>query len=96
VNRLDSEDKQFGYIVDYKDLFRKVENAVSVYTSELDYDHFEKKDVDVLLPDRLSKARERLDNALESLALLAKMWSRLKIPWRSSAIFVGIQKRKLI
>ncbi|NUM37274.1 MAG: HsdR family type I site-specific deoxyribonuclease, partial [Candidatus Brocadiae bacterium] len=72
VNRLDSEDKQFGYIVDYKDLFCKVENAVSVYTSELDYDRFDKKDVDVLLPDRLSKARERLDNALEALALLCE------------------------
>ncbi len=72
VNRLDGEDKQFGYIVDYKDLFRKVENAVSVYTSELDYDRFEKKDVDVLLPDRLSKARERMDNALEALALLCE------------------------
>src|SRR5690606_10810786 len=42
VNRLDTEDKQFGYIVDYKDLFKKVENAVSVYTSELAYDDFEK------------------------------------------------------
>ncbi|MCC7212952.1 MAG: HsdR family type I site-specific deoxyribonuclease, partial [Candidatus Brocadia sp.] len=49
VNRLDSDDKEFGYIVDYKDLFRKVENAVAVYTSELDYDTFEKGDVDVLL-----------------------------------------------
>ena len=29
VNRLDTDDKQFGYIVDYKDLFRKVENAVA-------------------------------------------------------------------
>ena len=23
VNRLDSEDKQFGYVVDYKDLFKR-------------------------------------------------------------------------
>ncbi len=36
VNRLDGEDKDFGYIVDYKDLFKKVENAIKVYTSELD------------------------------------------------------------
>ena len=46
VNRLDTDDdKQFGYIVDYKDLFRKVEDAVAVYTSELDYDKFGKKTV---------------------------------------------------
>ncbi len=37
VNRLDGEDKDFGYIVDYKDLFKKVENAIAVYTSELDH-----------------------------------------------------------
>ncbi|MGB8658774.1 MAG: HsdR family type I site-specific deoxyribonuclease [Candidatus Zixiibacteriota bacterium] len=70
VNRLDSDDKQFGYIVDYKDLFRKVEDAVAVYTSELDYDNFQKEDVDVLLKDRLKTGREKLDNALEELALL--------------------------
>jgi len=72
VNRLDTDDKQFGYIVDYKDLFRKVENAVSVYTAELDYDEFEKKDCDILLQDRLKKGRERLDNALEEVALLCE------------------------
>jgi type I restriction enzyme R subunit len=72
VNRLDTEDKQFGYIVDYKDLFRKVENAVAVYTSELDYDDFEKTDCDVLLKDRLKKGRERLDNAIEQLTLLCE------------------------
>lgn len=37
TNRLDGEDKDFGYIVDYKDLFKKVEKAISVYTSELDH-----------------------------------------------------------
>ena len=72
VNRLDTDDKQFGYIVDYKDLFRKVENAVAVYTSELDYDNFQKEDVDVLLKDRLKIGRERLDNALEEIALLCE------------------------
>lgn len=72
VNRLDTEDKQFGYIVDYKDLFRKVENAVAVYTSELDYDVFEQKDCDILLQNRLQKGREQLDNALEQLAMLCE------------------------
>jgi len=72
VNRLDSEDKEFGYIVDYKDLFTKVENAVSVYTSELEYDNFEKQDCDVILKDRLTKAKERLDNAMEEIALICE------------------------
>lgn len=72
VNRLDTEDKQFGYIVDYKDLFKKVENAVAVYTSELDYEDFDKEDCDILLQDRLKKGRKRLDDAIEQLALLCE------------------------
>ena len=72
VNRLDTEDKQFGYVVDYKDLFKKVENAVAVYTSELDYDQFKKEDCDILLHDRLKQGRERLDNAIEEIVLLCE------------------------
>ena len=72
VNRLDGDDKQFGYIVDYKDLFRKVENAVSVYTSDLAYDDFDPKDIDVMLQDRLKAGKERLDNALEEISLLCE------------------------
>jgi len=72
VNRLDGDDKPFGYIVDYKDLFKKVEDAVAVYTSELDYDEFEPKDIDVMLKDRLKAGKERLDNALEEIALLCE------------------------
>jgi len=71
VNRLDGEDKDFGYIVDYKDLFKKVENAIAVYTSELDRSA-EGADPEVLLQDRLKKGKERLDNAVEALALLCE------------------------
>ena len=71
TNRLDGDDKDFGYIVDYKDLFKKVENAISVYTSELDHSAGG-VDPAVLLQDRLSKGRERLDNAIEALALLCE------------------------
>ena len=71
VNRLDGEDKDFGYVVDYKDLFKKVENAIAVYTSELDYSAGGASP-EVLLKDRLKKGRERLDNALEALALLCE------------------------
>lgn len=72
VNRLDSEDKQFGYIVDYKNLFDSVQGAINVYTSELEYDTFETKDCDILMQSRLEKGRERLDNALEEIALLCE------------------------
>jgi type I restriction enzyme R subunit len=72
VNRLDSDDKEFGYIVDYKDLFKKVENAVVVYTHELDYDSFDSKDVDILLQDRLKKGREHFEKALEEIIILCE------------------------
>ena len=71
TNRLDGEDKDFGYIVDYKDLFKKVENAIAVYTSELDHSAGG-ADPEVLLQDRLKKGKERLDDALEALALLCE------------------------
>lgn len=71
TNRLDGEDKDFGYIVDYKDLFKKVKNAIAVYTSELDHSAGGAAP-EVLLQDRLSKGRERLDNALEAFALLCE------------------------
>ena len=71
TNRLDGEDKDFGYIVDYKDLFKKVEHAIAVYTSELDRSAGG-ADPDVLLHDRLEKGKERLDQALEALALLCE------------------------
>ncbi|MBN1317932.1 MAG: HsdR family type I site-specific deoxyribonuclease [Anaerolineales bacterium] len=71
VNRLDGEDKEFGYVVDYKDLFIKVENAIAVYSSELDHSAGG-TDPEVMLQDRLKKGRERLDHALETLDLLVE------------------------
>lgn len=71
TNRLDGDDKDFGYIVDYKDLFKKVENAIAVYTSELD-NSAGGEDPEIILQDRLKKGKERLENALETLHLLCE------------------------
>ncbi|MBY0408769.1 MAG: HsdR family type I site-specific deoxyribonuclease, partial [Burkholderiaceae bacterium] len=71
TNRLDGEDKDFGYIVDYKDLFKKVENAIAVHTSEIDHSAGG-SDPDVMLQDRLTLGRERLDGALEAMFLLCE------------------------
>ncbi len=71
TNRLDGDDKDFGYIVDYKDLFKKVEKTIAVYTSEID-DSSGGADPTVLVQDRLKKGKERLDSALEALALLCE------------------------
>lgn len=72
TNRLDSEDKDFGYIVDYKDLFKSVENAIAVYSADdLDLSS-DGVDPNVLLQDRLKKGKERLDNSIEILSLLCE------------------------
>jgi type I restriction enzyme R subunit len=71
TNRLDGEDKDFGYIVDYKDLFIKVKDAIKVYTSELDRSA-SGADPEVILKDRLKLGRERLDTALEQIAALCE------------------------
>ena len=73
TNRLDGEDKDFGYIVDYMDLFTSVENAIAVYSAELDHgDDHNGDSSDILLKDRLKKGSERLDAAIEQLALLCE------------------------
>ena len=71
TNRLDGEDKTFGYIVDYKNLLPKVENAISVYTAELDHSA-PGGSPEVLLKDRLKTGRDQLDNALESYTHLVE------------------------
>lgn len=64
VNRLDGDDKDYGYVIDYQDLFNSLEGAISDYTSGA-LDGYEKKDIEGLLSDRIEKAREDLDDALE-------------------------------
>jgi len=76
TNRLDGEDKTFGYIVDYKDLFKKLVNergigALQVYSSELDHSAGGASP-EVLMQDRLKKGRERLGNAMEAVAYLCE------------------------
>lgn len=71
VNRLDGEDKEYGYIVDYKDLFRSLEKAVADYTSEA-FDGYSQEDVSGLLSDRLQKAKDQLENSLEALRALCE------------------------
>ncbi|GBF38480.1 type I restriction endonuclease subunit R [Leptospira johnsonii] len=72
VNRLDGEEKQFGYIIDYKDLFKKVENAVAVYTSEMDLTNATREDSEIILKDRLKTAKDKLENALEEIEILCE------------------------
>ena len=71
VNRLDGDDKDYGYIVDYRDLFNSLESAITDYTSGA-LDGYEKKDIEGLLSDRIEKAREDLDEALEQVRAICE------------------------
>ncbi|NMB18160.1 MAG: hypothetical protein GX984_01705 [Erysipelothrix sp.] len=71
VNRLDGDDKQFGYIVDYMDLFKSLEKSIKDYTSEA-FEGYDKDDVSGLLKDRLQVAKERLDTALDRVKALCE------------------------
>ncbi len=71
VNRLDGNDKEYGYIIDYMDLFKSLEKSVKDYTSEA-FGDYDKDDVDGLLKDRLKLSKEKLDLAYESLKALCE------------------------
>ena len=71
VNRLDGEDKEYGYVIDYKDLFRSLEQSITDYTGEA-FDGYDKADVQGLLKDRLQQGRERLEEAREAVKALCE------------------------
>ena len=71
VNRLDGEDKEYGYVIDYKDLFRSLAGAISDYTGEA-FDGFDGEDVKGLLTDRLERGRERLEETREAVKALCE------------------------
>lgn len=72
TNRLGKEEendpyyKEFGYIVDYKNLLENLNKSISDYTSDA-FDEYDIDDVKGLLTDRLEKAKERLEDAVEAL-----------------------------
>ena len=71
VNRLDDEDKEYGYIVDYRDLFKSLEKSISDYTGEA-LSGYDEEDVKGLLADRLQQGRQRLEDAREAVKALCE------------------------
>lgn len=67
VNR-NAEGKDYGYIIDYKDLFNNISKAVEDYTNgEGAFAGYDKEDVDGLLKSRLAQAKEDLDEAIRHI-----------------------------
>jgi type I restriction enzyme R subunit len=71
VNRLDGDDKEYGYIIDYKDLFHYLEGAIEDYTGGA-LDGYDEEDVAGLLTNRLNKAKERMEETLEIIKALCE------------------------
>ena len=73
VNRLDAdyeEDspiyKDFGYIVDYKELFGDIADAMNTYTSGA-FEAYDQEDVEGLLKDRSEESKKYFEETLDEL-----------------------------
>ena len=71
TNRLDGDDKDYGYIVDFKELFGDVQQAIAVYSSdELDIDEGGGGDNNVQIKNWLEEGKKHLDETREALRYL--------------------------
>lgn len=66
MNRLDDESKDFGYIVDYKQLFGDLADAINTYTSGA-FEDYDADDVAGLLKDRTEEAKKYFEETLDAL-----------------------------
>jgi type I restriction enzyme R subunit len=71
VNRLDGEDKEYGYVVDYRDLFQSLERSIHDYTAGA-FEGYDKEDVQGLLTNRLEQARQHLEAAREGVRAICE------------------------
>ncbi len=73
TNRLDGDDKDYGYIVDFKELFGKVQEAIAVYSSdELAADANDGQDGNVTLKDWIAEGAKKLEESREALLHLCE------------------------
>ncbi|WP_282267886.1 HsdR family type I site-specific deoxyribonuclease [Stenotrophomonas sp. PS02298] len=73
TNRLDGDDKDYGYIVDFKELFGKVQDAISVYSSDqLVMDAKDGQDGNVTLKNWITEGARKLEESREALLHLCE------------------------
>ncbi|GAA9648924.1 HsdR family type I site-specific deoxyribonuclease [Helicobacter pylori] len=100
VNRLDSEDKDFGSIIDYSDLFDSLQEAHSDYTNGA-FENYEKEDIQGLISDKAQKIKKKLEEARGQLKSLCESVKEPKDETGYTAYFCGsdleksAQKRRL-
>lgn len=73
TNRLHGEDKDYGYIVDFKELFGKVQEAIAVYSSDqLVVDEQDGQDGNIALKNWIVEGARKLEEAREALLHLCE------------------------
>lgn len=73
VNRVDGDDKEYGYIVDYQNLFECISGAIGDYTSDgAALSGYDKEDIEGYIKEKNKACRKDLEEAKEQMeALLA-------------------------
>lgn len=100
VNRLDSEDKDFGCIIDYSDLFDSLQEAHSDYTNGA-FENYEREDIQGLISNKAQKIKKKLEETRDQLRSLCESVKEPKDEMDYIAYFCGsdleknAQKRRL-
>ncbi len=100
VNRLDGEDKDFGCIIDYSDLFDSLQEAHSDYTNGA-FENYEREDIQGLISNKAQKIKKKLEEARDQLRSLCESVKEPKDETDYIAYFCGsdleknAQKRRL-
>jgi type I restriction enzyme R subunit len=89
VNRLDDETKDFGYVVDYKQLFESLTNAVNQYAGENNFAAYDEEDIEGLIKDRIVEAKAYFDKTLDELEALCEGVKQPKGQLEYSQYFCG-------
>ncbi|MCL1969437.1 MAG: HsdR family type I site-specific deoxyribonuclease [Bacteroidetes bacterium] len=89
VNRLHDESKDFGYVVDYKQLFENLSNAVNQYAGASNFDAYDEEDIEGLIKDRIEEAKACFEKTLDEIDALCEGVKHPKGELEYSQYFCG-------
>lgn len=74
VNRVDGDDKEYGYIVDYQNLFECISGAIGDYTSDgAALSGYDKEDIEGYIKEKNKACRKDLEEAKEQVEALLEL-----------------------
>ena len=95
VNRVNGKEKEYGYIVDYQDLFKSLEKSIKDYT-EGAFAAYEAQDIEGLIKDRLAEGKKDLDAAWEAVKIICEPVPAPKDELAYVAYFCGTNGESLL